>query len=106
LIPTRDHRVAARAKNYRYSCNIQVLACYDDRRVIAVAGGGPGNRNDVIHYRDSAIEICRDHSRVLADGGRGIAELRLGSHTTELCVMGVGDTTAGVALASSTSWPG
>jgi hypothetical protein len=78
LIPTRDHRVAARSKNYRYSCNIQVLACYDDRRVIAVAGGGPGNRNDVIHYRGSAIEaMCRDHGRVLADGGyRGIAELR------------------------------
>lgn len=77
LIPTRDHRVAARSKNYRYSCNIQLLARHHDRRVIAVAGGGPGNRNDVIHYRGSAVEsLCREHPRVLADGGyRGIPEL-------------------------------
>jgi hypothetical protein len=78
LIPTRDHRVAKRSKNYRYSCNIQVLARHHDRRVIAIAGGGPGNRNDPVHYRGSAIEaLCRAHGRVLADGGyRGIAELR------------------------------
>lgn len=78
LVPTRDHRVAARSKNYRYSCNVQVLARCRDRRVLAVAGGGPGNRNDPVHYRGSTIEVlCRDHGSVLADGGyRGIAELR------------------------------
>lgn len=77
LIPTRDHDVARRSKNYRYSCNVQVLALHD-RRVLAVAGGGAGNRNDPIHYRGSLIEsLCRAHGRVLADGGyRGIAELR------------------------------
>jgi hypothetical protein len=38
---------------------------------------GPGNRNDVIHYRGSAIEpLCKTHGRVLADGGyRGVPEL-------------------------------
>ena len=78
LIPTRDHRVARRSKNYRYSCNVQVLARHCDRRVIAVAGGGPGNRNDPVHYRGSAIEaLCLEHGRVLADGGyRGIPALR------------------------------
>jgi hypothetical protein len=78
LIPTRDHRVAKRSKNYRYSCNVQVLARYSDRLIIAIAGGGPGNRNDPVHYRGSEIEgLCRAHGRVLADGGyRGIAELR------------------------------
>lgn len=78
LIPTRDHRVAERSKNYRYSCNLQVLARHKDRRVIAIDGGGPGNRNDPVHYRSSKIAtMCRVHGRVLADGGyRGIAELR------------------------------
>ena len=69
LIPTRDHVTAARSKNYRWSCNVQVLV-RRDLRVIAVGGGGPGNRNDPIHYRGSAIELlCRHHRRVLADGG-------------------------------------
>lgn len=69
LIPTRDHAVAAKSKNYRWSCNVQVLV-RRDLRVIAVAGGGPGNRNDLIHYRGSHVDaLCRFHRRVLADGG-------------------------------------
>lgn len=77
LIPTRDHATAAKSKNYRWSCNAQVLIRRRDLSVIAVAGGGPGNRNDPVHYRGSAIEaLCRRHQRVLADGGyRGIDEL-------------------------------
>lgn len=77
LVPTRDHSIAAKSKNYRYSCNVQVLARRLDLRVIAVAGGGPGNRNDPVHYRGSAVEaMCRRHGRVLADGGyRGVPEL-------------------------------
>ena len=48
-----------------------------DLSVIALSGGGPGHRNDPIHYRGSAVEaLCRSHARVLADGGyRGILEL-------------------------------
>jgi hypothetical protein len=78
LIPTRDHTTAAKSKNYRWSCNVQLLV-RRDLRVIAVAGGGPGNRNDPIHYRDSSIEaLCRFHGHVLADGGyRGQAHLSL-----------------------------
>ena len=77
LIPTRDHARAARAKNYRWSCNAQVLVRGHDLRVIATSAGGPGNRNDPIHYRGSEIQrLCQHHRHVLADGGyRGVAEL-------------------------------
>jgi hypothetical protein len=77
LIPTRDHTCAARSKNYRWSCNAQVLVRRRDLRIIATSSGGPGNRNDTIHYRCSPIRaMCQAHGRVLADGGyRGISEL-------------------------------
>ena len=77
LIPTRDHAGAARSKNYRWSCNAQILARRRDLWIIATAAGGPGNRNDPEHYRHSEIEhLCQWHRRVLADGGyRGIPEL-------------------------------
>lgn len=77
LIPTRDHLAAAKSKNYRWSCNAQVLVRRRDLRVIAVAAGGPGNRNHPVHYRGSKVEtMCRLHKRVLADGGyRGVPEL-------------------------------
>lgn len=78
LIPTRDHRVAGKSKNYRWSCNAQILIRRRDLAVIAAFAGGPGNRNDPIHYRGSGIELlCKAHRRVLADGGyRGVPELR------------------------------
>jgi Transposase DDE domain/Helix-turn-helix of DDE superfamily endonuclease len=78
LIPTRDHTVARKSKNYRWSCNAQILVRALDLHVLAVSAGGSGNRNDVVHYRGSPIEaLCRAHGRVLADGGyRGIPELR------------------------------
>ena len=77
LIPTRDHSAAAKSKNYRWSCNLQLLVRRRDLHVIDIAGGGPGNRNDPIHYRGSSVEArCREHGRVLADGGyRGVPEL-------------------------------
>ena len=77
LVPTRDHRHAAKSKNYRYSCNAQILVRRSDLHIVAVIAGGPGNRNDPVHYRGSEIEhLCRLHRRVLADGGyRGVPEL-------------------------------
>ena len=77
LIPTRDHRRAARSKNYRWSCNAQILIRRRYLRIVATTAGGPGNRNDPVHYRGSTVEaLCKQHGRVLADGGyRGIPEL-------------------------------
>ena len=77
LIPTRDHTRAARSKNYRWSCNAQVLVRKRDLRIVATSAGGPGNRNHPIHYRGSRVEaLCKAHRRVLADGGyRGVPEL-------------------------------
>ena len=77
LIPTRDHRRAARSKNYRWSCNAQVLIRRRDRRALAIGTGGPGNRNNTVHYRGSVIEgLSQQHRHVLADGGyRGVREL-------------------------------
>src|ERR1043165_6550766 len=40
LIPTRDHSTAAKSKNYRYSCNAQVLVRRRDLEVIATAAAG------------------------------------------------------------------
>lgn len=77
LVPTRDHSAAAKSNNYRWSCNAQLLVRRVDLRVVAIAAGGPGNRNDPVHYRGSEVEtMCRHHRRVLADGGyRGVPEL-------------------------------
>jgi len=78
LVPTRDHRCAAKSKNYRWSCNAQVLIRRVDLRIVAVSAGGAGNRDDVVHYRATPIAAyCQRHGRVLADGGyRGVLELR------------------------------
>ena len=77
LIPTRDHSHATKSKNYRWSCNAQIWIRRRDFRIVATTAGEPGNRNDPVHYRGSRIEaLCREHGRVLADGGyRGIGEL-------------------------------
>lgn len=77
MIPTRDHRTAARSKNYRWSCNAQILVRRRDLCIVATSAGGPGNRNDTVHYRGSAVAMrCKYHGRVLADGGyRGVTEL-------------------------------
>jgi hypothetical protein len=77
LVPTRDHRRAAKSKNYRWSCNAQLVVRRRDLRVVATVAGGPGNRNDPMHYRGTLIEsLCKQHGRVLADGGyRGVREL-------------------------------
>jgi hypothetical protein len=77
LIPTRDHSHAAKSKNYRYSCNAQLLVRRRDLAIVASVTGGPGNRNDPAHYRGSEVQVlCKRHGRVLADSGyRGVPEL-------------------------------
>lgn len=69
LVPTRDHRVAAPSKNYRYSTNLQVAIDADTRLVIATGNPKPGNRNDCTVYRESGIDAQLAGRPVMADGG-------------------------------------
>ena len=76
LVPTRDHRLAAPSKNYRYSTNLQVAIDASTRLVIAVGDPQPGKRNDTIVYRISGIQQKLAGRPVMADGGyRGNPEV-------------------------------
>jgi hypothetical protein len=68
LIPTRDHRVAAQSKNYRYSTNLQVAIDANTRLVVALGDPQPGNRNDTLVYRTSGIDQKLAGRAVMADG--------------------------------------
>jgi hypothetical protein len=69
LVPTRDHRVAAPSKNYRYSTNVQIAIDAETRLVIATGDPQPGNRNDCTVYRDSGIKDEVGNRPVMTDGG-------------------------------------
>jgi DDE superfamily endonuclease/Helix-turn-helix of DDE superfamily endonuclease len=76
LIPTRDHRLAARAKNYRYSTNLQVAIDANTRLVVALGDPQPGNRNDTVVYRSSGIDGMLAGRPTMADGAyRGNPEV-------------------------------
>ncbi len=76
LVPTRDHTMAARSKNYRYSTNPQVAIDANTRLVIALGDPQPGNRNDTIVYRTSGINTMLAGRAVMADGAyRGNPEV-------------------------------
>lgn len=69
LVPTRDRRLAAPSKNYRYSANLQVAIDADSRLVVAIGDPQPGNRNDCTVYRESGIDRELAGRAVMADGG-------------------------------------
>lgn len=69
MVPTRDRRVAAPSKNYRYSTNLQVAIDADSRLVIATSDPQPGNRNDTTVYRESGMDQTLAGRPVMADGG-------------------------------------
>ncbi|MCG7524810.1 transposase [Streptomyces sp. OfavH-34-F] len=69
LVPTRDHTVAERSKNYRYSTNHQVVIDADIRRVVVVGRPLPGNRNDCKAWALSGAEEAVGRTTVIADGG-------------------------------------
>jgi hypothetical protein len=76
LIPTRDHTLAARSKNYRYSTNLQVAIDANTRLVVALGDPQPGNRNDTIAYRTSGIDRKLAGRATMADGAyRGNPEV-------------------------------
>ena len=68
LVPTRDHTIAERSKNYRYSTSHQVVIDAGTRLVVAIGRPVPGNRNDCQAYRDSGIETKLAGRHVMADG--------------------------------------
>jgi hypothetical protein len=68
LVPVRDHRIAERSKNYRYSTNLQVAIDADARLVIVTGDLQPGNRNDCTVYRDCGIAEVLAGRPVMADG--------------------------------------
>jgi len=68
LVPTREHRPAAKSKNYRCSTNLQIAIDATTRLVIAVGDPQPGNRNDTIVYRSSRITDQLTGHEVMADG--------------------------------------
>ncbi|WP_406423890.1 transposase [Streptomyces sp. NBC_01589] len=69
LVPTRDHRIAAQSKNYRYSTNHQVVIDADTRLVVAVGRPLPGNRNDCKAWELSGAKAAVGRTTVIADGG-------------------------------------
>ncbi|MDN3238093.1 transposase [Glycomyces tritici] len=69
LVPTRDHAVAAKSKNYRYSTNHQVVIHADTQLVVTVGTPLPGNRNDSIAFAASGIDHATRTATVIADGG-------------------------------------
>jgi hypothetical protein len=76
LVPTRDHRLAAPSKNYRYSTNLQVAIDANMRLVVALGDPQPGNRNDTIAYRSSGINAKLADRATMADGAyRGNPEV-------------------------------
>ncbi|MFC9399139.1 transposase [Streptomyces sp. NPDC057027] len=69
LVPTRDHTVAERSKNYRYSTNHQVVVDADTRLVVVVGRPLPGNRNDCKAWELSGAKATVGNTVVIADGG-------------------------------------
>jgi hypothetical protein len=69
MVPTRDHRLAAPSKNYRYSANLQVAVDADARLLIAIGDPQPGNLNDCTVYRTYGINQKLAGRPVMADGG-------------------------------------
>jgi hypothetical protein len=69
LVPTRDHTIAAKSKNYRYSTNHQVVIHADTRLVVTVGTPLPGNRNDSVAFTASGVEAATRTATVIGDGG-------------------------------------
>ncbi len=68
-MPTRDHTVAERSKNYRYSTNHQVVTDADTRLVVVVGRPLEGNRNDCKAWDESAAKATLGNSLAIVDGG-------------------------------------
>jgi hypothetical protein len=77
LIPVHDKKRTAKSKNYRRGVNAQVVCRAHDRHVAAVGKTRPGNRNDVVVFRETVGSTLPAHPRLSGDGGyRGIDRIR------------------------------
>ena len=68
LVPARDHTVAEKSKNYRYSTNHQVVIDANTR-LVAVGRPVPGNRNDSKAWAESGAKDLVGRATTIADGG-------------------------------------
>lgn len=69
LVPTHDHTIAERSKNYWYSTNHQVVIDADTRLVVVVGQPLPGNRNDCKAWEESGAKAAIGKTLTIADGG-------------------------------------
>jgi hypothetical protein len=58
-IPVHDQQRTANSNNHRRSVHVQIVCHAKDRRVIAVGDTWPGNRNDVVVYRETLGKNAR-----------------------------------------------
>ncbi len=76
LVPARDHAIAERSKNYRYSTNHQVVIDADTRLVVVVGRPLAGNRNDCKAWEKSGAKAAVGKTTTIADGGYPSAGVR------------------------------
>ncbi|PRH79229.1 IS5/IS1182 family transposase [Streptomyces solincola] len=69
LVPTRDHAIAERPKNYRYSTNHQVVIDADTRLVVVVGRPLAGKRNGCKAGEESGAKAAVGKTTTIADGG-------------------------------------
>ncbi|MGX1127829.1 hypothetical protein RKD49_007939 [Streptomyces glaucescens] len=69
LVPTRDHTIAERSKNYRCSTNHQIVIDADTCLVVVVGRPLAGNRNDCEAWEESGAKAAVGKTTTIADGG-------------------------------------
>ncbi|MEQ4725632.1 transposase [Nonomuraea sp. B19D2] len=69
LIPVHDKTRTAKSKNYRRSVNTQIVVRARDRRIVATGTAWPGNRNDIVAFRETVGKTLPAHPRLSGDGG-------------------------------------
>ncbi|MGY3340303.1 hypothetical protein ACVW0K_006402 [Streptomyces filamentosus] len=69
LAPARDHAIAERSKNYRYSANHQVAIDADTRLTVVAGRPLAGSRNDCKAWEESGAKAAVGKTTTIADGG-------------------------------------
>ncbi len=69
LAPIRDHSIAEKPKNYRYSTHRQAVIDADTRLVVAIGWPVADNLNDCIVWKASSAKAVVGKAMVITDGG-------------------------------------